>query len=171
MRDTKNRLVDDRIVLRTLALLALTACTSSRATSAGTSNASHDIMITRREAQQTSVGPAENFTGTAHVQRLFLPTSPSRVQGAYVTFEPGAHTAWHTHPAGQILVVTCKDVIRYFEGDIHEGDVVWTPPNVKHWHGATPVGAMTHMAIVEQLDGKSAEWMEKTTDTQYNGGP
>ncbi|TMQ27782.1 MAG: cupin domain-containing protein [Deltaproteobacteria bacterium] len=112
-------------------------------------------MITRREAQQTSVGPAENFTGTAHVQRLFLPTSPSRVQGAYVTFEPGAHTAWHTHPAGQILVVT----------------VVWTPPNVKHWHGATPVGAMTHMAIVEQLDGKSAEWMEKTTDTQYNGGP
>ncbi|MGH9889543.1 MAG: hypothetical protein ACREBE_28680 [bacterium] len=90
-------------------------------------------MITHREAQQASVGPAENFTGTARVHRLFLPESPSRVQGAYVTFEPGAHTAWHTHPAGQILVVT--------------------------------------VAIVEQLDGKSAAWMEKVTDAQYNGEP
>jgi quercetin dioxygenase-like cupin family protein len=175
MRDTKNRLVDDRLLLRALALLALTACTSSRATSAGTSTASRDIMITRREAQQTSVGPAQNFTGTARVQRLFLPTSPSRMQGAYVTFEPGAHTAWHTHPAGQILVVTAgSGYVQQWGGprqDIHEGDVVWTPPDVKHWHGATPTGAMTHMAIVEQLDGKSAEWMEKITDAQYSGAP
>lgn len=174
MRDTKHRLVNDRIVLSTLALLVLTSCTGSRATSAGTSTASRDIVITRREAQQTSVGPAESFTGTAHVQRLFLPTSPSRAQGAYVTFEPGAHTAWHTHPAGQILVVTAgSGYVQQWGGqrqDIHEGDVVWTPPNVKHWHGATPTSAMTHMAIVEQLDGKSAEWMEKVTDAQYNGG-
>jgi quercetin dioxygenase-like cupin family protein len=175
MRNTKSRLVDDCLALGTLALLALGACSSSRATSAGASTAGHDIVVTRREAQQTSVGPAETFTGTVHVQRLFLPASPSRVQGAYVTFAPGAHTAWHTHPAGQILVVTAgSGYVQPWGGqrqDIHEGDVVWTPPNVKHWHGATPTGAMTHMAIVEQLDGKSAEWMEKVSDAQYNGGP
>jgi quercetin dioxygenase-like cupin family protein len=175
MCDPKNRLVDHRVVLTTLALLALTACTASRATSTGPSTAGHDIVITRREAQQTTAGPAENFTGTAHVQRLFLPASPSRMQGAYVTFEPGAHTAWHTHPAGQILVVTAgSGYVQQWGGqrlDLHEGDVVWTPPNVKHWHGATPTSAMTHMAIVEQLEGKSAEWIEKTTDAQYNGEP
>jgi quercetin dioxygenase-like cupin family protein len=175
MRDPKNRLVDDRHVLRTLALLALAACTSSHATSAGTPTAGRDLVITRREAHQTSVGPAENFTGTARVQRLFLPAPPSRMQGAYVTFEPGAHTAWHTHPAGQILVVTAgSGYVQQWGGqrqDIREGDVVWTPPNVKHWHGATPTSAMTHMAIVEQLEGKSAEWMEKVSDAQYSGGP
>jgi quercetin dioxygenase-like cupin family protein len=164
-----------RLVRTTLALLALTACSSPRATSPGSSTASRDITITRRDAQQTSVGPAETFTGTVRVQRLFLPTAPSRMQGAYVTFEPGAHTAWHTHPVGQILVVTAgTGYMQQWGGarqEIREGDVVWTPPNVKHWHGATPTSAMTHMALVEQLDGKSAAWMEKVTEAQYNGAP
>src|ERR1041384_2640314 len=105
MCDPKNRLVHHPVVLTTLALLALTACTASRATSTGPSTAGHDIVITRREAQQTTAGPAENFTGTAQVRCLSLPASPSRRRGPYVTSEPGAHTAWHTHPAGQILVV------------------------------------------------------------------
>jgi quercetin dioxygenase-like cupin family protein len=130
-----------------------------------------DISITRRDAQQLSTGPAESFTGTVRVRRLFSPTSPSKMQGAYVSFEPGAHTAWHTHPLGQLLVVTeGTGRTQQWGGavqEIREGDVVWTPPNVKHWHGATPTSAMTHMAIVEQLDGKSAEWMEKVSEAQY----
>ena len=92
-----------------------------------------------------------------------------------MTFAPGARTAWHTHPAGQILVVTPgTGRVQQWGGamqEIHEGDVVWTPPNVKHWHGATPTSAMTHMAIAEQLDGKAATWMEQITDAQYNGAP
>jgi quercetin dioxygenase-like cupin family protein len=161
-----------------LAVLALAACTSSRANNLEAAKAdasSRDIAITRREAQQTSAGPAANFTGAVQVQRLFLPTPPARMQGAYVTFEPGAYTAWHSHPVGQILVVTAgSGRIQQWGGamqEIKEGDVVWTPPNVKHWHGAAPTSAMTHMALVEQLDGKSATWMEKVTDAQYNGAP
>jgi quercetin dioxygenase-like cupin family protein len=175
MPDTTNRLVHGLRMGTTLALLALSACTSSRATTPDPSPVSRDIAITRRDAQQKSVGPAENFTGAVQVQRLFLPTAPSQMQGAYVTFEPGAHTAWHTHPVGQILVVTAgSGYVQQWGGarqDLREGDVVWTPPNVKHWHGATPTSAMTHMALVEQLAGKSAVWMEKITDAQYNGAP
>jgi 4-carboxymuconolactone decarboxylase len=159
-----------------LAVLAVTACTSHRTNNLKATKADgtgRDITITRHDARQTSAGPAENFTGTVHVQRLFLPTPPANMQGAYVTFEPGARTAWHSHPVGQILVVTAGTgrVQQWGRAmqEIQEGDVVWTPPNVKHWHGATPTSAMTHMAIVEQLDGKSAEWMEKVTNAQYNG--
>jgi quercetin dioxygenase-like cupin family protein len=161
-----------------LAVLALTACASHRASNPEPAKADltgRDITVTRRDAQQTSVGPAENFTGTVHVQRLFLPTPPAHMQGAYVTFEPGARTAWHSHPVGQILVVTAGiGRVQQWGGamqEIREGDVVWTPPDVKHWHGATPTSAMTHMALVEQLDGKSATWMEKITDAQYDGAP
>lgn len=168
--------VRPRIIL-TAAVVAIAASTlvacSSRGTAAGSSPSGRDIVITRREAQQTSVGPAENFTGTVTVQRLFMPASPSKMQGAYVTFEPGAHTAWHTHPVGQVLVVTAgAGYMQQWGGarqDLKEGDVVWTPPNVKHWHGATPTNAMTHMALVEQLDGKSATWMEKVGPAQYSG--
>jgi quercetin dioxygenase-like cupin family protein len=104
---------------------------------------------------------------------LFQPKEPARMLGASVTFEPGARTAWHTHPLGQILIVTagCGRVQRWRAPieEIHPGDVVWFPPGEKHWHGATLATAMTHIALVEQLDGKSADWMEKVTDEQYHG--
>jgi quercetin dioxygenase-like cupin family protein len=167
-----------RELLMAAALITLAACGSPRATppeAAKAAPGSGTLAITRREAQETSVAPEKNFTGTVQVRRLFLPAAPARMQGAYVTFEPGARTAWHTHPLGQILVVTAgAGRVQQWGGTMHEireGDVVWTPPNVKHWHGATPTSSMTHMALVEQLDGKSAEWLEKITDAQYEGAP
>ena len=116
-------------------------------------------------------GPTEYFTGTVRVDTSFKSDEPGRVEGAYVTFEPGARTAWHTHPLGQTLIVTagCGRAQRW-DGPIEEirpGDVVWFPPNEKHWHGAAPSTAMTHIAIVEQLDGKNSDWMEKVSDEQY----
>jgi quercetin dioxygenase-like cupin family protein len=162
----------------TVALLVTLACTSrpsSHLAPPAPEAASQRIVVTGREALETSDGPGENFTGHARVQRLFLPTPPARMQGAYVTFEPGARTAWHSHPLGQILVITAgSGRIQQWGGTVqalHEGDVVWTPPGVKHWHGATPTTAMTHMALVEQLDGKSATWMEQVTGAQYNRAP
>lgn len=158
-----------------LLALALTACASSASKAPATApvETTGDIAITRRDTQATTTAPEQNFTGTARVQRLFLPSAPSKMQGAYVTFEPGARTAWHSHPVGQILVVTAgAGRIQQWGGavqELAEGDVVWTPPNVKHWHGATPSTSLTHMALVEQLDGKSATWMEKVTDAQYSG--
>ena len=129
------------------------------------------MEIQRSGSQPSSKGPAEYFTGAVRIDPLFQPKEPARTLGASVTFEPGARTAWHTHPLGQILIVTagCGRVQRW-EGPIEEirpGDVVWFPPGEKHWHGATPTTAMTHIALVEQLDGKSADWMEKVTDEQY----
>ncbi len=124
--------------------------------------------IKRSGSQPSSQGPAEWFTGSVRIDPLFQAPAPARVFGASVTFEPGARTAWHTHPLGQTLIVTagCGWVQR--EGgpveEIRSGDVVWFPPGEKHWHGAT---AMTHIATVEQLDGTSADWMEKVSDDQY----
>ena len=118
------------------------------------------MEIKRSGSQPSGKGPAEYFTGDVRIDPLFQPKQPARTLGASVTFEPGARTAWHTHPLGQILIVTagCGRVQRW-EGPIEEiraGDVVWFPPGEKHWHGATPTTAMTHIALVEQLDGKSA---------------
>jgi quercetin dioxygenase-like cupin family protein len=116
-------------------------------------------------------GPAEYFTGAVRIDAPFQATAPARVGGATVTFEPGARTAWHTHPLGQTLIVTagCGWVQR--EGgpieEIRPGDIVWFPPGERHWHGATPTTAMTHIAIAEQLDGKVVQWMEHVTDEQY----
>jgi quercetin dioxygenase-like cupin family protein len=131
------------------------------------------MEIKRSGSQPSGKGPAEYFTGTVRVDPLFDAPGPARVLGASVTFEPGARTAWHTHPLGQALIVTagCGRVQRS-GGPIEEirpGDVVWIPPAEKHWHGATATTAMTHIAIVEKLDGKSADWMEKVTDEQYQG--
>jgi quercetin dioxygenase-like cupin family protein len=102
---------------------------------------------------------------------LFQANSPSRSSGAFVTFEPGARSAWHTHPLGQILIVTAgSGRVQRWGGPIEEirpGDVVWTPPGQKHWHGASPRTAMTHIAVQEQVDGKNVEWMEKVSDEQY----
>jgi quercetin dioxygenase-like cupin family protein len=129
--------------------------------------------IKRVGTQPSAKGPAEWFTGTVRVDPLFDRPDPARVLGGSVTFEPGARTAWHTHPLGQTLIVTagCGWAQRW-GGRIEEirpGDVVWFSPGEKHWHGAAPTTAMTHTAIVEKLDGKSTDWMEKVTDEQYTG--
>ena len=129
--------------------------------------------IKRIGSQPSSKGPDDWFTGTVRIDSLFQAPAPARVAGASVTFEPGARTAWHTHPLGQTLIVTAGAGLVQREGgpvqEIHPGDVVWFPPEEKHWHGATPTTAMTHIAIQEALDGKVVEWMEKVTDTQYRG--
>ncbi len=127
--------------------------------------------IKRAGSQPSSRGPTDWFTGTVRIDPLFQASAPARVGGASVTFEPGARTAWHTHPLGQTLIVTagCGWVQR--EGgaieEIRPGDVVWFPPGEKHWHGATPATAMTHIAIHESLNGKTVEWLEKVRDDQY----
>src|ERR1700678_829901 len=127
--------------------------------------------IKRSGSQLSTQGPAEYFTGTVRVDSLFQAPNPARVVSAAVTFEPGARTAWHTHPLGQTLIVTagCGRVQRWGNPveEIRPGDVVWIPPAEKHWHGASPTTAMTHIAIQEQLDGKTAEWMEKVSVEQY----
>ena len=129
------------------------------------------MEIKRAGSQPSSKGPADWFTGTVRIDPLFQAHAPARAAGASVTFEPGARTAWHTHPLGQTLIVTsgCGWAQRA-AGPIEEirpGDVVWFPPGEKHWHGATPTTAMTHIAIQEALDGKVVEWMEKVTAEQY----
>jgi quercetin dioxygenase-like cupin family protein len=127
--------------------------------------------IKRSGSQPSGKGPAEYFTGTVRVDPLIQADAPARIFAASVTFEPGARTAWHTHPLGQTLIVTAGcGLVQRWGGPIEPirpGDVVWFPPGEKHWHGATPTTAMTHIAIVEHLDGKSADWMEKVTDEQY----
>ncbi len=132
---------------------------------------SQPVRITRNGTQPSRKGPAENFTGSVRIDPLFQPTAPSRASGAYVTFEPGARTAWHRHPLGQVLVVTAGvgRVQRWGEAieEIRPGDVVWIPPGQEHWHGAAPTTAMTHIAITEGVDGKVVEWLEKVSDEQY----
>ena len=130
--------------------------------------------ITRAGAQPSGKGPADSFTGTVRVDPLFSAPTPARVAGAAVTFEPGARTAWHTHPLGQTLIVTAGFGLAQRDGgpieEIRPGDVVWFPPNERHWHGASPTTAMTHIAIQEALDGKVVDWMEQVTDDQYGAG-
>lgn len=131
--------------------------------------------IKRNGSRPSGKGPADWFSGTVRIDPLFQPSEPARTSGAMVTFEPGARTAWHTHPLGQTLIVTlgCGWVQR--EGGLIEvirpGDVVWFPPGEKHWHGATGTTAMTHIAIQEALNGKVVDWMEKVADAQYAAGP
>jgi quercetin dioxygenase-like cupin family protein len=129
------------------------------------------MEIKRSGAQPSNKGPADWFTGTVRIDPLFAASAPARGAGASVTFEPGARTAWHTHPLGQTLIVTFGLGRVQREGgpveEIRPGDVVWFPPGEKHWHGASPATAMTHIAIQESLDGKVVEWMEKVSDAQY----
>jgi quercetin dioxygenase-like cupin family protein len=129
-------------------------------------------MELRENGSQASArGPAEYFTGTVRIDALFKAPAPARSSGAYVTFEPGARSNWHTHPLGQTLICTAGCGYVQSEGGpvrvIRPGDVVQCPPNEKHWHGASPTTAMTHIAIQEELDGKVVDWMEKVTDEQY----
>jgi quercetin dioxygenase-like cupin family protein len=132
------------------------------------------MEIKRSGSQPSGKGPAEYFTGSVRIDPLFQANAPARALGAMVTVEPGAGTAWHTHPLGQTLIVIGDcGLVQHWGGPIEEirpGDVVWFPPGEKHWHGAKATTAMTHIAIVEQLDGKSADWMEKVSDEQYKGG-
>jgi len=132
------------------------------------------LGITRCGSLPSAVGSAAWFTGAVRIDSPFGAAAPARIAGAMVTFEPGARTAWHTHPLGQTLIVTAGCGLVQREGGpiepIRPGDIVWIAPDVKHWHGATPTTAMTHIAIVEQLDGNSASWMEHVTDGEYAGG-
>ncbi|CAN5451467.1 cupin domain-containing protein [soil metagenome] len=132
------------------------------------------MEIKRVGSQPSGKGPADWFTGTVRIDPLFQPNEPARTAAASVTFEPGARTAWHTHPLGQRLIVTAGCGLVQREGgpieEIHPGDVVWFTPGEKHWHGATATTAMTHIAIQEQLNGKAVDWMEKVTDEEYNSG-
>jgi quercetin dioxygenase-like cupin family protein len=129
------------------------------------------MNITRAGSQPSAMGPSDWFTGTVRIDPLFQAPPPARVAGAAVTFEPGARTAWHIHPLGQTLIVTAgAGRVQRSGGPIEEirpGDVIWFAPREKHWHGASPTTAMTHIAIQEQLDGTAVEWMEHVTDEQY----
>jgi quercetin dioxygenase-like cupin family protein len=127
--------------------------------------------IKRNGSQPSGKGPADWFTGTVRIDPLFTAPDPARARGARVTFEPGARTAWHTHPLGQTLIVTAGVGRVAREGgpveEIRPGDVVWFAPSEKHWHGASPTVAMTHIAIQEALDGKVVDWMDHVSDAQY----
>ena len=129
--------------------------------------------IRRAGSQPSGKGPEEYFTGTVRIDPLFSPPDPARVAGALVTFEPGARTAWHTHPLGQTLLVISGVGRAQREGgpieEIRPGDVVWFEPGEKHWHGASPATAMSHIAIQEKLNGSAVDWMEKVGDEQYRG--
>jgi len=157
------------VTIISLSLFASLASLAQRSPAKAPTSSS--IKITRSESLQLKKASAEYFTGSVQVQELFPAYDPSRTSGGKVTFEPGARSAWHSHPLGQILIVTDgTGWIQQWGGPIEEirkGDVIWIPPGVKHWHGATPSTAMTHIAIQEQLKGKAVEWMEKVTDEQY----
>lgn len=129
------------------------------------------MEIKRNGSRESKRGPGDWFTGSVRIDPLFEAPEPARVAGAIVTFEPGARTAWHSHPLGQTLIVTSGRGFAQREGgpieEIHPGDVVWFPPGEKHWHGATATTAMSHIAIQEKLNGSAVTWMEKVTDEQY----
>ena len=132
------------------------------------------VTITRNEAREARTPPAEYFTGDVSLEWLFAAEDPARAHGARVTFQPGARTAWHTHPLGQTLIVTDGVGRVQRRGgpieSIHPGDVVWIPPGEEHWHGATPDAAMTHIAVHEALDGETVEWLKPVSDAEYGGG-
>ena len=129
------------------------------------------MEIQRAGSRPSATGPSDWFTGAVRVDPLFSAPDPARVVGARVTFEPGARTAWHTHPLGQTLLVTSGcGLVQHWGGAIQEvrpGDIIWFAPGEKHWHGASPTTAMTHVAIQEKLNGKTVDWLEKVSDGEY----
>lgn len=129
------------------------------------------MKITRSGTQASTKGSADYFTGAVRVDPIFQAPAPARVGAGHVTFEPGARSAWHTHPLGQTLIITSGlGWVQQDGGPVEEvraGDVVWFPPGLKHWHGASPTNGMTHIAIQELLNGKNVEWLEKVSDAQY----
>lgn len=157
--------------------MSLAACVlwSALATASASAQSTSDFVVTRAATRTSTVAPAANFTGIARVETLFEPTALTRAYGASVAFEAGARTAWHWHATGQVLVVTAGvGRVQRWGGlveEIRSGDVVRIPPGVKHWHGAAPATAMTHIAIVEQGVGRSTEWFEHVSDAQYAARP
>ena len=155
--------------MRMLAMLLIALAPTGGALA--TEKGSDTMKINRKADQQSIEGPAENFTGKATISGFFRRDEPSRLTGAFVTFEAGARTAWHSHPLGQTLIVTDGVGWTQIEGgpkyEFHEGDVVLCPKDKKHWHGATPDGPMTHIALQETLDGTNVTWLEKVTDEEY----
>jgi quercetin dioxygenase-like cupin family protein len=147
------------------------ATTGALAQTVSPARSNGTMEIKRSGSQPSRKGPAEYFTGAVRVDPLFQAGDPARVSGGQVTFEPSARTAWHTHPLGQTLLITSGlGWVQHEGGPIEEvrpGDVVWFPAGLKHWHGATPTTAMTHIAITESRDGKNVDWMEKVSDEQY----
>ena len=154
-------------------LLAATLLAMSMMEPAGA--AEPDLKIARFGTRAVTAAPAQNFTGAVKVEMLYTPEGAERASAGTVSFSPGARTAWHSHPLGQTLVVTAGiGRIQRWGGPVEQiqvGDVVHIPAHVKHWHGAAPDSAMTHIAITEAQDGKSAEWMEQVSDTQYAAAP
>ena len=153
------------------ALAGAGAAAATPASTAPTKGRNQAMEITRAGSQPSGRGPADWFTGTVRIDPLFGPPEPARVNGALVTFEPGARTAWHTHPLGQTIIITAGCGWVQVEGgskeEVRPGDIVWFPPGIRHWHGATATQGMTHIAIAEALDGKVVDWMEKVSDDQY----
>ena len=137
------------------------------------STAVSEPVILRNGSQPSIKGPDVWFTGTVRIDPLFPAHTPARASSAYVTFEPGARTAWHTHPLGQALIITAGVGRVQVQGgpiqEVRPGDTVWFPPYVKHWHGAAPGVAMTHISVAEEEDGNNVEWLEKVTEEQYTG--
>lgn len=159
-----------KLLATALVLISLLSSASAQPNQPGGKRL-QSITIARSGSLASSQGQAEHFTGSVRIDPLFPVAEPSRVSGARVTFEPGARTAWHTHPLGQTLIVTAGiGWVQQWDGpvqEIREGDVVRIPPGQKHWHGATATTRMTHIALQEQLDGKVVDWMEKVSDAQY----
>jgi quercetin dioxygenase-like cupin family protein len=153
-----------------IAAVALTGA-AAQPTTAAAQGRIGSMQIARGGSQPSSKGRAEYFTGNVRIDPLFQAPHPARAGAGSVTFEPGARTAWHTHPLGQTLLITAGVGWVQSEGgpieEVRPGDVVWIPPGVKHWHGATPTTAMTHIAINELLDSKNVDWLEHVTDEQY----
>jgi quercetin dioxygenase-like cupin family protein len=166
-------MITRRSLLAATGGLAISAAAAETAPNVQTNRRNGAMEIKRNGTQPSGKGPADYFTGTVRVDPLFQAPDPARTNGASVTFEPGARTAWHTHPLGQTLIVTAGfGRVQRWGGTVEEirpGDVVWFPPGEKHWHGASPTTAMTHIALQERLDGKVVDWLEKVTDQQYGG--
>ncbi len=152
-------------------LAVMTAASLILAGSVASAQSDQSVRVTRSGSEPSTTGAAENFTGSVRVDDRFKGSGDARISGATVTFEPGARTAWHTHPLGQTLIVTHGvGRVQHKDGpvqEIRQGDTVWIPPGVKHWHGASATVGMSHIAFSEALDGKTVEWMEQVSDEQY----
>lgn len=170
MRTVRKRLA---VTLTTIAGIGSTLAIPAHTQTSGGSVQTSKMSITRKADRTPTKGPDSTFTGSVSVEGLITPNAPSRLSGASVSFEAGARSAWHTHPLGQALIVTAgKGWIQQEGGErieISAGDVIWTPPGVKHWHGATSSTSLKHLAIQERLEGNNVQWFQKVTDDEYLG--
>lgn len=160
-----------RMLVSTGGIAALAVAERAGAQAVTTQGRNATMQITRSGSQASRMGPTEYFTGAVRVDPLFAAPEPGRVSAGHVTFEPGARSAWHTHPLGQTLIITSGLGCMQHEGgpieEVRAGDIIWFPPGLRHWHGAAPTTAMTHIAIQEALNGKNVDWLEKVSDAQY----